>query len=69
MEKLADFLYDLPKDYGLFFDAVHYVVCVQAERADIGNDFDRISKANPLVSPRSVEKDCLLGCRVMSFTS
>lgn len=49
MEKLADFLYDLPKDYSMFFDLVHYTLCIQGERADIGTDFDRISRQNPVV--------------------
>ena len=50
MEKAADFLYDLPKNYALVFDIAHFVVCLQGERADIGADFNRVAKQNPLVS-------------------
>lgn len=49
METVADFLYDLPKDYGLPFDVVHYILCLQAERADLGEDFQRVTRQNPLV--------------------
>ena len=50
MEMIADLLYDLPKNYGLFFDIVHYVVCLQGERADLGDQFETITRTNPLVS-------------------
>ena len=43
-------LYDLPKNYGMVFDVAHYIVCLQAERADIGPDFEKLSLNNPLVS-------------------
>ena len=49
MERVADLLYDLPKDYAIVFDVVHYIVCIQGERADLGSEFDRVSKQNPLV--------------------
>lgn len=49
MEEVADFLYDLPKDYGLAFDIVHYIVSLQGERADLGDDFESVTKLNPLV--------------------
>ena len=50
METVADMLYDLPKNYGMVFDVAHYIVCLQAERADIGPDFEKLSLNNPLVS-------------------
>ena len=50
MEIVADFLYDLPKDYGLAFDIVHYIVCLQGERADLGDGFEKVTANNPLVS-------------------
>ena len=50
MELVADLFYDLPKNYALVFDIVHYVVCLQAERLDMGDKFDNTSKNNPLVS-------------------
>lgn len=57
MEKAADFLYDLPKDYSLAFDVVHYILCLQGERADIGQDFVTLTRRNPLVSlKRSCQK-------------
>ena len=40
MEAIADLLYELPKNYGLVFDVAHYVVCLQAERADLGPNFE-----------------------------
>ena len=50
MEAVADLLYELPKHYGLIFDIVHYVVCLQAERADLGPAFESLTRSNPLVS-------------------
>ena len=50
METVADMLYDLPKNYGMVFDMAHYIVSLQAERADIGPDFEQLSLKNPLVS-------------------
>ena len=50
MEMVADLLYDLPKNYGLVFDIVHYIVCLQAERADLGDNFEKVTRNNPLVS-------------------
>ena len=47
---VADLLYDLPKHYGLVFDVVHYIVCLQAERADLGDSFENVTRTNPLVS-------------------
>ena len=50
MEMVADLLYDLPKNYGLAFDVVHYIVCLQGERADLGDGFETVTRNNPLVS-------------------
>ena len=49
MEFIADLLYDLPKNYGLAFDIVHYIVCLQAERLDMGLKFSETSQNHPLV--------------------
>ena len=49
MEFVADLLYDLPKNYGLAFDIVHYIVCLQAERLDMGLKFSETSQNHPLV--------------------
>jgi len=48
MEFIADLLYDLPKNYGLAFDIVHYIVCLQAERLDMGLKFSETSQNHPL---------------------
>ena len=50
MEAIADLLYDIPKDYGLVFDIAHYIVCLQGERADLGDGFEKLTRNNPLVS-------------------
>ena len=52
MEAVADFLYDLPKNYALGFDIVHYIVCLQSERADLGDAFEKVTRNNPLVRKR-----------------
>lgn len=63
MEIVADFLYDLPKDYGLAFDIVHYIVCLQGERADLGDGFEKVTGNNPLVSIiSSIELNLYLMC-------
>lgn len=49
LEMVADSLYDLPKNYGLIFDIVHYIICIQGERSDLGDDFEKTKKKNPLV--------------------
>ena len=59
MEFIADLFYDLPKNYGLVFDIVHYIVCLQAERLDMGDKFDATSKSNPLVSKNRQKKSVL----------
>ena len=50
MEFVADLLYDLPKNYALVFDIIHYIVCLQAERLDMGEKFAETTKNHPLVS-------------------
>ena len=59
MEFIADLFYDLPKNYGLVFDIVHYIVCLQAERLDMGDKFDATSKSNPLVSKNRHKRSVL----------
>lgn len=61
MEAVADMLYDLPKNYGVVFDVAHYIVCLQAERADIGPDFEKLSLNNPLASYVSAMMVCFAG--------
>lgn len=50
LEFVAHLLYEIPKHYGLVFDVVHYILCLQGERADLGNDFEKVAKSNPLVT-------------------
>jgi hypothetical protein len=50
MEELADVMYEIPQQYGLAFDVVHYILCITAARADMGDEFEKISSQNPLVS-------------------
>ena len=59
MEFIADLFYDLPKNYGLVFDIVHYIVCLQAERLDMGDKFDATSKSNPMVRKTRIENPLL----------
>ena len=49
LEELADVMYDFPKEYAIVFDAVHYVLCLLAVRADMADDFDRGSTQHPFV--------------------
>ena len=56
MEFVADLLYDLPKNYGLAFDIVHYIVCLQGERLDMGLQFSETSQNHPLVSTKYTEQ-------------
>ena len=49
MEFVADLLYELPKTFSLVFDVAHFIVCLQGERADMGDGFETITKSHPLV--------------------
>ena len=49
MEFVADLLYDLPKNNALVFDIIHYIVCLQAERLDMGDKFTETTRNHPLV--------------------
>ena len=49
MEFLADLLYELPKTFSLVFDVAHFIVCLQGERADMGDGFEATTRSNPLV--------------------
>ncbi len=57
MEFVADLLYDLPKNYALVFDIVHYVVCLQGERLDMGDKFAETTKTHPLVSDNTAPQN------------
>lgn len=66
MEAIADLMYDLPKNYGLAFDIVHYVVCLQAERADLGDGFEKVTRNNPLASWVSAMMVCFAGALLVN---
>lgn len=61
MEELADALYDIPKEYGLVFDVVHYILCIMVVRADMGDEFDKVAPEHPLVSNIPVLKNVCAG--------
>ena len=61
MEFIADVLYDLPKDYGLVFDVIHYIVCLQGERLDLGDQFATTTQNHPLASWLSSLLVCFAG--------
>ena len=65
MEAIADLLYELPKNYGLVFDVAHYVVCLQAERADLGPNFETLTRSKPLVSLYHYFCNCAVVCKLM----
>ena len=56
-EELADVMYDFPKEYAMAFDIVHYVLCLVAVRADMGDEFDRVSTQHPFVSCPSLGEE------------
>lgn len=60
-EELADVMYDFPKVYALLFDTVHYVLCLVAVRADMGDEFDRVSTKHPFGCWLSSMMTCFAG--------
>ena len=60
LEDLADLLYDIPREFALVFDIVHYIVCLQGERADLGEDFENVTKLNPLVKENCATSPAML---------
>ena len=67
MEFVADLLYDLPKNYGLAFDIVHYIVCLQGERLDMGLQFSETSQNHPLVSTKYTEQFWIMNFMLHSY--
>jgi len=61
MDSAADTLKDLPVDYHYVFDLVHFILCIQGDRADLGDSFDTTSKLNPLASWASAMLSCFAG--------
>ena len=53
--------YDLPKNYGLLFDVVHFIVCLQGERLDMGDKFSATTQNHPFASWLSSLLLCFAG--------
>lgn len=61
MDSAADTLKDLPVDYHYVFDLVHFILCIQGDRADLGDSFDATSKVHPLACWVSAMMSCFAG--------
>jgi len=61
MDSAAEILKDLPVDYHYVFDIVHFILCIQGDRADIGDSFESTSKLQPLASWVSAMLSCFAG--------
>merc|ERR1711962_1806789 len=61
METAADTLRDLPVDFHYVFDIVHFILCIQGDRADLGDSFEMTSKQHPLASWMSAMLSCFAG--------
>merc|ERR550519_1834552 len=61
MDSAADILRDLPVDYHYVFDIVHFTLCIQGDRADLGDSFETTSKLQPLASWISAMLSCFAG--------
>merc|ERR1712106_898697 len=61
MDSAADTLKDLPVDYHYVFDLVHFILCIQGDRADLGDSFEATSKLHPLASWTSAMLSCFAG--------
>merc|ERR1719429_554068 len=61
MESAADILKHLPADYHHVFDVVHFILCIQGDRADHGDSFITTSKLHPLASWLSAMMSCFAG--------
>jgi len=61
MESAAEVLQDLPKEYHYVFDVVHFILCIQGDREDMGDGFAGTSKTHPLASWMSAMMACFAG--------
>merc|ERR1719378_923032 len=61
MDSAADIIKHLPSDYHYVFDLVHFILCIQGDRADIGPEFETTSKNNPLACWASAMMACFAG--------
>jgi len=66
MESAAEVLKDLPKDFHYAFDIVHFIVCIQGDRLDMGDRFLPTSKEHPLASWMSAMMACFAGGLLVS---
>merc|ERR1711862_538266 len=61
MDSAADILQQLPSDYHYVFDLIHFILCIQGDRADLGDGFESTSKLHPLASWMSAMMTCFAG--------
>lgn len=61
MDSAADVLRDLPKDFHYVFDIVHFILCIQHDRDDMGDSFIPTSRTHPLASWFSSMVACFAG--------
>ena len=61
MDSAADILKHLPGDYHHVFDLVHFILCIQGDRADLGEGFESTSKLHPLAGWMSAMMACFAG--------
>merc|ERR1711997_1019023 len=61
MDGAADVLQSLPVEQHHIFDLVHFILCIQADRADLGEGFETTSRINPLASWTSAIMACFAG--------
>jgi len=61
MDSAADTLKDLPVDYHYVFDVVHFILCIQGDRGDMGDSFAATSKLHPLACWTSAMLSCFAG--------
>jgi len=61
MEIASEALQQLPKDFHHVFDVVHFILCIQGDRADMGDSFDSTSKLHPLACWVSAMMSCFAG--------
>jgi len=61
MDSAAEFIRDAPKDLHYVFDVVHFILCIQGDRDDMGESFHVTSRTNPLASWLSSMMACFAG--------
>jgi len=61
MDSAAQVLSSLPADFHHVFDLVHFILAVQADRQDMGDGFESLSRQHPLASWVSAMMACFAG--------